>query len=480
MTTPPLDARIKFTPSTNASRDTSRHNGAQASQLPLIKIHGKTFQVDYVRMQVNGTWQDVTLSQRELSALADRCRDIYEKVVKTADASTIHFNFEKAYHSEKWLGKVLDRWKATPHPLELKTIEYKTAANPKSKVVELKAEDKAKIDAEVQAIDEITLKVFNNHEQYLKPIPKKLSSEQTTLKKLVQESIQDAGSAGNRCAALSTAKRELTPPGASPETIVGKYKLDESLIAKLKAAKEGQERIQILAEALVQKAAAIIGSQEETTNPFLKLNSDQRGPCLAAVKTALEDHKKANPAFVIPSDPKAAVAAYAHLIRQPGTMLDLPFFLALDVPFMIIRNDQDNNPVITEISENFEISGTIDSYDLNRPNILFYNGVNHYQALILQDDSHREAIRKLLKQTIDEEITTFVNALGHDGLTAHHIKAYTSFFEAMEKRFQQAREAIIQKMQNRYPLIGEIETLKTIPAKQFVEAALRRMGKTVS
>jgi hypothetical protein len=161
-------------------------------------------------------------------------------------------------------------------------------------------------------------------------------------------------------------------------------------------------------------------------------------------------------------------------------MLDLPFFLALDVPFMIIRNDQDNNPVITEISENFEISGTIDSYDLNRPNILFYNGVNHYQALILQDDSHREAIRKLLKQTIDEEITTFVNALGHDGLTAHHIKAYTSFFEAMEKRFQQAREAIIQKMQNRYPLIGEIETLKTIPAKQFVEAALRRMGKTVS
>lgn len=470
-TTPPLDARVKFTPSTNT--------GAQAANLPLIKINGKTFQVDYVRMKANDTWQDVTLSQSELIALAEQCRDIFENTITNRDPlKTVVFNFEKQYKSENFLGRFSDRFKATPHPLELKTIEYKTATNPKSTVVELKAEDKAKIDTEVQVIDRITLKVFNNHEQYLKPIPKKLSPEQTTLKKVIQESIRDAGSAGNRCAALSTAKRELAAPGANLETIVSKYKLNPALTAEL-AAKTDDEKIKLLAEALVQKAAEVIGSQDDT-NPFLKDIESQSEPCFAAVKTALEAHQKANAAFVIPATHKDAVAAYANLMRQPGTMLDLPFFLALGVPFIILRNNQDNTPVITEMSKNFVIAGTIDTYDLDQPNIVFYNGINHYQALVFKDDTHRDAIRKLLKQTMNEHITTFVNAIGQDGLTIGHIAAYTSFLETMENRYPKAREAIVQKMQNRYHLMGEIETLKTISAKQFIEAARRRMGKTVS
>lgn len=473
MATPPkLDARLKFTPINNGGPGAS-----DTSNPPLIKIHGKTFRVDYVRMEVNGTWYDMTLTDSELSDLAGRAADAYERIMKPNNASKISFNFEKPYYSENFLGRFFDRWKATPPALELKTIEYRTPTDTKPTVVELKAEDKELVKSEIQRIDQITLKVFNNRE-LLKEIPKKQAPEQATLKTLIQKSIKDAGSANNRCAALSTAKRELELAGKKFKSITDKYKLNEELIGQLAAAKEGPEQIKLLSEALVQKAADIIGSQDDA-NPFLKSGNDQRVPCFAAVKTALEAHKTANPTFVIPADPKAAVAAYADLIRRPGTMLDLPFFLALGVPFIIIRNDKDNNPIITEMSKNLVVAGSIDTFDLDHPNIVFFNGINHYQALIFENDIQRDAMRKLLKQTFDEDITTLVDVIGREGLTARHIAAYTAYFEDIENRYPKAREKIIEKLETKYHFYEEIETLKTIPAAGFAEAVRRRMHKSI-
>jgi len=480
---PHLDARIQFTPASNSS-------GPNSSNPPVIKINGRTFRVDYVRMQVNDKSYDVTLSQQELVAIASQCRDIYEKVIKSGDsAKTIEFTFEKQSHSESLsgmtLGKIFDRFKATPPPLELKSIEYRTAENSKPKVIELKDEDKAQVASEVQSIDQLTLKFFNDREQYWKPIPKKLTSEQTGLKKLIQNCIQEAGSEGHRCAALSIAKRELDLAKGQFKAITDKYELNEDLIGKLAAAKDDKDRMTVLSEALVQKAADIIGSQDEQTNPFLNTaNTLQRAPCFAAIKTALEAHqtaeKKAQRDYIIPANPKSAVAAYAELIRKPGTMLDLPFFLALGVPFVIIRNDQNNNLFISESSENFVISGTIDSYNLDDANILFYNGTDHFQAVILKDKTDKDEMRQLLRQMVEGHMKTFVDDIGKDDLKAEHIKIYSSSFEDLTRLYPKAREEIIQKLIDRYQFIEETESLKDIAPKDFTAALIRRLGKSIS
>ncbi|MBS0647815.1 MAG: hypothetical protein JSS10_01165 [Verrucomicrobia bacterium] len=471
---PPLphDAKVTFTP--------AAHAGLTSTTTPAtIKIQGKTFKIDYIRLEKDGQKYDVTnLSQAELKVIAEQCRDIFEKIITDGEVpKQFAVKLERQNQAGSLisgvLGKFFDRFKTPLAPLELKTLEYQTSGG-KTKTVEIKEEQKTEVQAEIQAIDQLTLKVFASHELYTKPVEKK-SPEKTKQHKFIQETIQEAGATGNKCAALSIAKKELTL--STPENIVRKYNLPPALIAEL-ASKKGEAQIKQLSDALIQKAADTIGSQEDA-NPFLDDKCKmQNKPCFAAVHTALVAHQQAHPDFVIPTDRKIAVASYAALMRQPGNMLDMPFFLALGVPFLIMREFDDGYD-FTEMSDSLVIPGKVKDFDLSQTNILFYNGTNHYQAVILRDKAHSDAVKAKLKQALDETMREFIKVIGKDSLTRQAFEVYSSGFIKLVKLYPEARQEIIQKLKDRYEFATEIDSLDTVAPEEFSRAVRLRMPKSV-
>ncbi len=428
----------------------------------IITINGKEFQITQVRMKIDGTWKDIdikTLSDSgELGELTDRCKKIFEKAKPTTNQlSKLSFTFEQNMETESFLSSTVGiywtRFKNPPVAMNLKQIEFQSegAAEPevyKLEEAELDEAAKAKLQndfkEDLRGVAQFTKMLLEK--EHIKSKPKKPAIERSPLHQVITDSIKDAGSTENRCASLSLAKNELDKK-ISIETIVAKYKLPPELIQTLKNENDIKKRTQLLSNALIKKAASVI--ERKDSNPFHNLSiANTREPCLQAIENALLEHKKIHPDFQIEAIREKKAVQYANLIREPNTMLDLPFFLALEQPFIILQKTSDNtNYEIRVIGHLFNIPGTIETCNLDNVNIVYYNGTNHYQSIILASDQSKAAIRHLLTKNIKEQIESLSTRLNDKNMGIDGQVLELKDYEDLIRLYPRAKEEILQKFQ---------------------------------
>ena len=103
---------------------------------------------------------------------------------------------------------------------------------------------------------------------------------------------------------------------------------------------------------------------------------------------------------------------YAEQIKKEGVWLDIPFFVAAskmyDIPVAIIKQDSMKiNDSAYKIAERFP---TDTSFNIRECAIIYYNGTDHYQGVVRNDDFLKElvdkdaGIRKLEKPSRNPQI----------------------------------------------------------------------------
>jgi len=448
----------------------------------IITINGKRYRITQIQIKINGVWQDVDLAQFNLSKLAKRCQRIFEETDLSIpdDLSKLTFYFEKNDTSEslisRTLGKVSVLFKAQEKVgLELTKLEVQPKGSDQSQIIKLD-EVLSKKEADlvkhhVGKIDKHTSQALNNPRFITKSKKRKSDTDLTT--NPIHSSIQDAGADENRCAALSLAKRELSK--LAPHEIVTKYTLTTpGLAQRINDAATPEAKIKLLADALIDKAATAITENDEFRNPHIKIV--ERKPCLAAIEQALSAYKEANrdyPGLPVGATPQQKTTEYVRLMRQPGFMLDLPFFLALEQPFIVIRKTHNNSIYsATEIGYHYVIRNSIETCDLDNVNIVYYDGLGHYKSVILTDDHQKVAIRDLIRRNINGQIEAFTTRLNgnlgnHEALRNESIDAL-----ALLHLYPRARQEIITRLKAQHPeRLKNLENrLQVVSDDQFARA----------
>ncbi len=446
-------------------------NFVNSSEVRCVNIDGKKFKITRIQVLINDKWQNVDLDKYDLQELADlakTCQKIHKKLGGN-NAKTLTFHFEQKSVEQPFGARFSDKYRVAP-TLQFKKLETKTSDG-KTEIQALENfGEPVQLDVQrtVKKIEKQTERFFANPKNYLKLQQGKASP---TPENVIDQAVQEAGSLNNRCAARSIAQRELAEHG-NIQAIIDKYKLDSALAAELNA-KKGDEQVTALSEALITKAAGIIGNSDMVNNSFLSVGVDpdsQRAPCFQAIHSALEAHKAANPSFEIPVAPQAAVAAYAALISQDGTMLDLPFFLALNQPLIILQKFDGGYKIITT-SANLTIP-ELNTFDLSKVNIVVYNGTNHYQAIIPKTKAQTAAIKQLLGKTIQGNITNFITNISKDPFTPANLDICSGDAQKLFKMYPAAKGLIIQQLGLKASLSKETPT-------EFARAVRVAMGKSI-
>lgn len=455
------------------------------SEPDIVTIGGQRRRIT-VMVQVNGQWEKIDPTklrnvlnqlgvpggQNALQTLAESCHKIYGA---TGPANASSFTVYLGQSEAPWsltgatLGRVANRFKDAPPSAAIIKIEYKTDGSDKTQTIELKdfalSEGVSEeLTAEAQKIAQFTNPIFTyrNHLVSKKALPTLVDP----VSSVIDSCIKDAGAKGNRCAALSLAKIELD--NRSIEDIVKKYKLNEGLVAEFNSA-QPNDKIPLLAEALIGKAAAFIENQDPLTNPFLNTKiKDQRKPCFEAITTALE----AMIGKVPTGTPAQIVQQYANRIRVSGEMLDLPFFLAFKQPFIIIHKANPTTPnKIMAIGNEFKISDTIENCNFDGVNIFYYTtirdpetnrSIGHYQSVVLSQPHQETAMKELLRRNIKEQIEGFI-----PGLRVNTVLDKTKTKESDEilelfSSYPEAKQLLIDRFKREFP--AKIDSLDSLDA----------------
>ena len=149
-------------------------------------------------------------------------------------------------------------------------------------------------------------------------------------------------------------------------------------------------------------------------------------------------------------------------------MLDLPFFLALNQPFIIVRKDNQNNFKVTEIGHLYTIPETIENCDLDNVNIVYYNGINHYQSVVLLQADQKTLMQELLRNEINSQIEAFIPRLiVKDVQDETKAKESADMLELL-RLYPKAKREIIDRFKREYAMRAEqIEALNKTPNNQF-------------
>ena len=432
---------------------------ASSAQSNIVTYNGKQYKIK-LEMLVDGVWKEVDtsrFSRNEFERIMETCQKIYEETTDGTSHKSLTVYLQQNTLPESWsstlIGKFFDSWKDKDlQKLEFVKLEYTTEESDKPEVVGVKTHKFSEpeiltLHSQAQTIIDISKAIFSNPEQFIKderaplPKPKPAPVQNSPL----AECIKDAGSKDNRCASLSLAQRELAK--SNPQDIVEKYNLAPGLTQKLTDALEEKDKIKLLSEALIAKAVTAIG-----TNPDFRDASIQgyRRPGLNAINRALEEYQQSQPDFPIPSTPDDKVAIYTSLMMQQNFMLDLPFFLALEQPFIIIRKVNDAY-IITEIGHQYTISNTLENCDVEDVNIVYFDGKNHYQSVILSTDDQKAEMRKLIRKEIDGQINAVADLLVTKDLGVEGQKVETTSMLALIQLYPKAKQELIEKLKTQYP-----------------------------
>jgi len=418
-----------------------------------------------VEIKVNFVWKKVDTSKYSdekdvLKKLITRCEGIYATTTKESDkpkSLTVHFernNNTESFWKSRVLGKVFTSLKEDIIQLDFKKLEYKTTASDTTQVFDLENEELGTLEtsmvrAHLRVLAPVAKGIYYDAHR-LTANRKKTKNQSDPVSAVIDKCIEDAGAKGNRCAALSLAKIELDKN--SIEDIVDNYELDEDFTEDFNLARP-EHKLEMLAEALVQKTADTI-EDTDPDNPFLDEDiQDHRQPGLAAIKYALREMKQSDTGTA-----EEITERYAGIIRQPGQMLDLPFFLALEQPFIIIHKPHPAAPnKIMVLGEDFIIPDTIEDCDLDDVNILFYNSRDHYQSVTLESrdpditDKNETAMRVLIRREMDQRIDSLINRLKTPGVGADAIVEERKDALDLYAQYPKGLEELVQKLQIQYP-----------------------------
>lgn len=418
----------------------------------IVTIGDRKFKVT-IEIQIEGVWKKIdpakfdTVEKFILQNLVNKCHGIYTSVTKDKGRPrliTVHFQNNHTTESilSKTIGKVFKRFKEDIVPVDFKKLEYQTTDADATEVFdpaleELEDSSVSDIRVHLKELAPFTQHVYKNSRH----LTSKDKRPVDPVSKTIDESIKDAGAVGNLCAALSLAKIELDKH--SPEDIVRKYGLDAAVTAQLRSA-SSEEQIVLLANHLVEKAAEIIEMSVFFRDDTIH---DQTKPCLDAVTTALRAMGEDDT-----GTPEEIVKRYAALIRNPGTMLDLPFFLALGGPFIIVHKPHPSAPnQIMVIGRDFRIREKIEDLDFNDVNILFFNSQVHYQAIILDDDEKVAAMQQLIRRDIDAQIKDLVARLQNKDIAEEAVERDVADAIALFRLYPQVEQELIRELQAQYP-----------------------------
>lgn len=468
-----LGAALKFT-----STGTAPAKPTQLDEPGIITLSdGRKIEVA-IYVKVNFVRKKVDTSKYRdekavLEKLINRCEGIYAATTKDSGkpkSLTVRLqrnNNTESFWKSRVLGKVFTSLKEDVINLDLKKLEFKTTGSDVTEVFDLENEELGTLEtymvqAHLEALDPVAKGIYHNPRHFTSKSKKTTTPPKDPASATIDHCIKEAGAKGNLCAALSLAKIELDKH--SIEDIVEKYDFDPRLIEVIKKASTEEAGRIILAEALVHKAASAIESIDPN-NPFLREDiKDPRRPCLAAIERAFAEHQKDTSDFERIPTKENKLRLYAQLMRN-GNMLDLPFFLALEQPFIIVHKPTPTAPNnIMALGEAFRIPDTIENCDLDNVNILFYNSRDHYKAVILTNDEHKKAMRELIRREIDNQIDSLINRLKVKDVGADAVEREEKDAIDLFAQYPRGLEELVQKLQNLYPakLTSEvIDRIKT-------------------
>ncbi len=373
----------------------------------LLNINGKRFRITHLQIRVSkeSEWQDIDPADIDMGQIAQQCAQIYQKLKPGETASKFTLELEKVEPSTTFFQRVFSK---PPLPqLQPKRLESTTQAGQTSvlNTEDYEPADLLPIFPHVQVLDRLTNPLFENP-KYLAPKKKRISSAPAPQ---TASPVIDAGSRGNRCAALSIIERELKSPGNNADAIASRHGLASYLPIDWKQKSDLRD---VLASALVKKAADQIRHNPAFRQP-VQAHQPINSPCWDIILIALREYKKAHQQSQLKVDQdhftneerEDLVNAYANLISQDGEMLDLPFFMALEIPFIILQKEGDQFKIYA-LSHNFKVELNLESPDSRLPleniSIVLYDGAQHYQAIV---DKPEHKLDDLIKQDIENRFT---------------------------------------------------------------------------
>jgi hypothetical protein len=366
-----------------------------------------------VEIKVNGVWKAVEPSKipdGDLENLAKRCQNIYNKLSTAGQTKSLTVYFQQTPASESFtgtiLGKFFDSYKNIPAGLEVTKIEYQTNDSDTPQVMELKDYKLGPLEQALQAeameIADFTNIVFANREALttpaLKPLPgvdQKLLKNGKNLEAIKQVlNVQEAGSQENRCATLSVASILLKRKGGNLKAAANEFDIPLN--------KPGTTDQITLSNGLIELATQRIESDPQFTQP-------ESNQLFSNIIASLNDARQNIPDS---DNRKAVVEQYANLIRQPGQMLDVPIFDALQmqgIPFItLVPNQTRDDFILGSVSGliSFDADHSIDTYDLTNICFVVREGL-HYRAIIMNENpnlAQGEKLRSILRNDMNKTL----------------------------------------------------------------------------
>jgi hypothetical protein len=425
----PLGPRVEIRP--RNSEELSEAKLSEGLPKGRLIVHGRIFVVSRIRARADssGDWKEAAmddLGDFYQARAADLCQKIFQQQIMSlmeisSESKTINIvftcpkpligGFRDSLHSVPVIGRFIGKYQELPSP-KIQFIETFTKDSDRGSVIDFDPENFS-----ANTIEKLE-KLLEKNKDFLMiphycnnkkdPPTTSLTNEALTNEALtqgLQACIRDAGSTDNKCLALSMAKNEIENSG-DIEKIVEKYQLPGDLVEQLQN-KEKNKQIKLLAKALIEKASDNIVNNDkflmdiDETGRYLT-STEPSFACLASalidanIGTNVDRHQEdlaqslqENNAVKMTTRQKL-IKKYTSIIKAKGEMLDLPFIVALNPPFIVIKkNDRGFFEIITSNNK-----VTLDS-DPCEINSLYYNGINHYQSIILGSNGEG-LIRQLL------------------------------------------------------------------------------------
>jgi hypothetical protein len=411
----------------------------------IISLNGKRYKITQLSVRSNrqNAWQSVDLTkidQAELEKMVHSCQALFEKNVAPKDFNstksfTLYFQQqpeEKPTLINQTLGKRLKKLAWKPQPNQLEKITYLPEGAGQSKSFTINPADykdeaeQKQLKALLETVNATAKYFYRNFSE-----PKQLTqpSPAPALTSALEQCLQEPGTKENRCAARAIAYQMLQ----KPNSLDNLETLDKEAFDK---AQTPADKVELVSNALIGKAAFIIATDAR----FLDTDASPNAPSYTAVLAA---GKTIDPDFDKALLPLQVVEKYATLITEPGQMLDLPFFLALDAPFIVLQRNQQNQFYISAMSHNVAFPNGIANLqpqDLADLNVVFYNGTNHYQSVILKTPEAYGELSALFKQELNRWLSELDPPNQNDFLqkTNDIIKLDPTYQKTLEQTFPQS------------------------------------------
>jgi hypothetical protein len=367
-----------------------------------------------LQIKVDGVWKKVDTSKfrdekTTLEAIAKKCDEIYKTTTQETDQpDTLTVYFEQKDLPESWtsatLGRIAPSYKDEVVDLTFNKLEYKTADSDQLHVIEEKTHDfdTATVGQLASSMRYLSKTIFGNQEHFLEK-PKKIKSKSVANRNSEQLSnvkrtlnVQEAGSQENRCATLSIAAILLKRSNGDLQRAAARFEIPIAPI-------DGQDPKITLSNGLIELAARTI----ECSRYF---QTDDE--LFSSVIAALNDARQPIPDR---TNRQAVVQQYAAHIRQPGQMLDVPVFDALEIngiPFITLVPSQ-GDLILGSVSSMITFNEGLDAYDLTTVCFVVRDGL-HYQPVIMDDTpnvAQQEKLRSILKTYMEKTLGQIQNLI---------------------------------------------------------------------